>query len=221
MSRSRALAAKVATVVPGRAETQRNARIAAANGLAMLEGRYVRMTRRLARWCGFVPHGVSPGRTPLERLRASRDDGPLWEKLHDALTCGADPEVLGQAIHDRSEAAGRAIADTLRRSAPQMLREHRAAERALRRRLRAVWGSALDKLYQVYVCTEELGSDLQQLHGDREDPLARALLALHARACLILAEVHALLTAGFPFAAWARVRALHETAVIVRNLRGG
>jgi hypothetical protein len=83
--------------------------------------------------------------------------------------------------------------------------------------MRADWGPAFDAFYEIYVFVEELGSDLEQLHGGAE-PLTTALLALHARACLVLAEVHSLMVHGFPFGAWARTRSLHESAVIAQLL---
>jgi hypothetical protein len=61
---------------------------------------------------------------------------------------------------------------------------------------------------------EEIGSDLQQIHRDRDDDLTDALLGLQARASLVLMEIHNALSNGFPHAAWARARSLHETAVI-------
>jgi hypothetical protein len=80
--------------------------------------------------------------------------------------------------------------------------------------MRAIWGPGFDAIYQVHVIAEEIGSDLQQLYGADDDYHVGALLGLHARACLVLAEVHALMSQGFPLGAWARARSLHETAVL-------
>ncbi len=92
-----------------------------------------------------------------------------------------------------------------------MLREHRALERGFQRRLRATYGPGLDAMYEFYAVLEEVGSDLQQAHSERDDDLTEAMLALHACACLLAVEVHRCLSGGFPFAAWARARSLHET----------
>lgn len=166
------------------------------------------------------PPDVDPatGRTPRERLLASRDNDSLWPRVQDLIAQGADSKDVLSRVHEAVNNVAVETAATLRRTAPGMLRQHRLRDRAFRRRLRAVWGPALDAFYVVYVCMEELGSDLQQLHQDRDDDLAEALLGLQARAALLMYEIHQALTAGLPLAAWARARSLHETAVIAEIL---
>ena len=156
------------------------------------------------------------GRTTLEHLRERGIGRDLWPRLRQALD-GEHGEEVAAGFKRVTEEAAERLAAELHTRAPQMLRDHRAVRRGMQRRIDAIWGPALDALYEVYVCVEELGSDLQQLHGSG-DSQVQALLALHARACLVLAEIHALLREGLPLGAWARTRSLHETAVIATVL---
>jgi hypothetical protein len=158
------------------------------------------------------------GRTSVHHLEAHRIGPKVWPHAEALIERGVDPSELAKAIVAVTDTSAEAVAERLRETAPQMLREHRAVNRGMRRRLLAIWGPAFDTMYQVYVCAEELGSDLQQLHGGSDDLAAEALLGLHARACLLLAEIHSAMTSGFPLAAWARARTLHETAVIASVL---
>lgn len=158
------------------------------------------------------------GRTSVEHLRGTGIAESGWHGFDAALESGIDPNILVAEFDKVTDQTAEELAAELRRRAPQMLREHRAVQRGMRRRMRAVWGPAFDALYEVYVCVEELGSDMQQLHADEEDSVVQALLALHARVCLVLAEIHALFTEGFPLGAWARTRSLHETAVVASLL---
>lgn len=156
----------------------------------------------------------STGRTPRTQLVESQSGERMWGRVADLLEQGADRDKLVMEIVRVTKDVGADVADDLRRRGPQMLREHRARHRAFKRRLRATHGPALDALYAVYVGMEEIGSDLQQIHRDRDDDLTDALLGLQARASLVLMEIHNALSNGFPHAAWARARSLHETAVI-------
>lgn len=166
------------------------------------------------------PITVDPatGRTPRTHLEQRGEAHELWSKALAAIARGADSAELMSKIHEAVDAIGAETADTLRRTSPAMLRDHRWRQRGFDRRLQAVWGPALAAFYVVYVCMEELGSDLQQIYRDSEDDLTDALLGLQARAALVVYEVHQLLSAGLPLAAWARVRTLHETAVIAEVL---
>lgn len=160
------------------------------------------------------------GRTNLdEHLRRGPTGDEFLDRMQDALDRGVPEETVGREFERVTGEAAEASAAVLRRSAPQMLREHRADNRGFQRRLRALWGPALDALYEVYVCVEEWGSNLQQVHATDDDvPLVEALLGLHARSCLVLREVHALMAQGFPLGAWARTRSLHEGAVLATLL---
>jgi hypothetical protein len=159
------------------------------------------------------------GRTTIEHLQRTRDGAERWwPGLVEALEAGVDPTALAAAINEVTADGGTKATAELIRRAPQMHREHRAVARGADRRMRAIWGPAFDALYQVWVVAEEIGSDMDRVRQGESDPLSTALLALHARACLILIETHALMVQGFPFGAWARTRSLHETAVIATVL---
>jgi hypothetical protein len=165
------------------------------------------------------PPDVDPatGRTPREKSAEDRTS-TLWTNVLAKIEQGADQAELLKKIHEAVDLFGAQTAEVLRGTAPAMLREHRQRDRAFRRRLHAVWGPGLDALYAVYVSMEEIGSDLQQVHQDRDDDLTDALLGLQARASLLLYEIHTTLSAGLPLAAWARTRSLHETAVVAELL---
>lgn len=156
----------------------------------------------------------STGRTKFDLIGANRLGPTLADSAGEALTKGADPAELAQAIDEAVTDAVPSVIDALQAAAPQMHREHRLLRQAARRRSRAIWGPAFDAFYEVYVCAEEIGSNLQQLHGPGGDAHTASLLALNARACLVLNEVHTLLVEGFPLGAQARCRSLHETAII-------
>lgn len=155
------------------------------------------------------------GLTRIALLREQRIGPEFYSELEDLIERGANSQELIDRIVEVTESSGNRIAKDLRRISPRMLREQRHLKRRLQRQTKKVWGAALDRLYQVYLCAEELGSNLQQLSDDADkDAISEALIGLHARACLVTREVHALLTAGFPLAAMSRARTLHETAVI-------
>lgn len=171
-----------------------------------------------ARRRGGRSPGRAPGRTRAEYLRQAGIGDRVWPLVQHALDTGVPRDQVLIEFDKATNEAGDAVAGDLRRRAPQMLREHRAIRRGMNRRMQAIWGPAFDAFYEVYVCVEELGSDLQQLHDGHGNDLVTALLALHARTCLALAEVHALVVQGFPLGAWARTRTLHETAVVAALL---
>jgi hypothetical protein len=181
--------------------------------LSRLEAAWLRATERLSPGAEAT---VDPrtGRTPRAHLVESQTGGLIWGRVAELMQKGVDHDRLAAEITRVTSEIGAGVASKLRQRAPQMLREHRALHRGFKRRLRATHGPALDALYAVYVGMEEIGSNLQQIHQDRDDDLTVALLGLQARASLVLLEIHNALSNGFPLAAWARARSLHETAVI-------
>lgn len=192
----------------------RNLRLSTDAILGRLERLWVAMAGGLRRRREGRRLDPRTGRTGLDHLK-ERGLGPeVWPLVEEALDRGVPSDELAEALSGATSRAARQVAEELSRRAPQMLREHRAIRRGTHRRLRAIWGPALDAFYEVYVCAEEVGSELQQLHGEAGDHLAHALVALQARASLVMLEVHSLIEAGHPMGAWARTRSLHETAVI-------
>ncbi len=194
---------------------RRRALLAADAVLTRADNAYVRARRPRSR---RLPIDSMTGRTPRLELEATLLGPTIWSHAADAVEQGAAVDDLVAGVAEVSQDAGARIACQLLHTAPSMLREHAAERRGFDRRMRAVWGPGLDAVFTVYVAVEELGSDLQQLHQDLDDDTTEAVLALQARCALILAEVHALLAAGFPLGAFARARSLHETAVVAAIL---
>jgi Family of unknown function (DUF5677) len=172
---------------------------------------------------------------PLERTWVLFRGGPRWRsrsRVGDAVTIGhqvwpimqtqldlgADESAVLAAFKTATTDSSLTILESLNAAAPQMLRDHRSLHRGFTRRLRATHGEALDMMFAAYVVAEEHGAGLQQLNNDPSSYGLGALLGLHARACLVLAEVHSLLAAGLPLGAFGRARSLHETAVIASLL---
>jgi hypothetical protein len=155
------------------------------------------------------------GRTSREHLLGSLLEPKLRSKFLEARARGvSDEDLLVSMLSVTSDFAHTHFCPELRRRAPEMLAEHRNIHSVFGERLEASYGAALDLMYQIYVCAEEMGSDLQQVFEGQNDPVADALVALHARACLVILEVHALLSAGLPLGAYARARTLHENAIV-------
>lgn len=201
--------------MPDRTTAERRVRLAIDGVLSTTERLWVQVAGARY-WRDHRKTDPTSGRTKVEHLRERGVGAEMWPKVAEALDRGVPEGELVDAVVGLTEDAGQVLATTLERRAPQMLREHRALRRGMHRRMRAIWGPAFDALFQIYVCSEEIGSDLQQMSGS--DPLDEALLGLHARGCLVLAEIHDLLCAGYPLGAWARTRSLHETAVIAALL---
>jgi hypothetical protein len=152
------------------------------------------------------------GRSSVESIHRTNVAEYVWPKFEEAARRGADIDDLVAAFEEATVESGEELAHTLRRRAPQMLRDHRRVNRGMHRRIRAIWGPALDSFYEIYVSVEEFGD--ARLRAAPMDAATTAVGALHGRACLLLLEIHTLLTAGLPNGAWGRTRSLHETAVI-------
>lgn len=192
--------------------------LAADHILSLLERQWIEVAggrRRRRKGANVDP---STGRTSVERLRENALGDQVWPRLQEALDRGVDEAEVAVAFNEATDRAAELVGRALRRRRSQMLREHRSIRRGMERRIRALWGSALDALYEIHVVSEEIGSELQQLHGDQQDLLIQALLGLHARGCLVVSEVHSLLAHGFPLGALARTRSLHEAAVFATIL---
>jgi hypothetical protein len=154
------------------------------------------------------------GRISIEELRKGRMGPEVYARIEKLAEKGVDTQALISALLEVAESTAPEIKVKLDRRAPRMLRQHRRSDRKFRRRIRKLWGPPLDALYEAYVCTEELGWGLQALYKDQTDATTEALSSLHSRACLVMREIHTLLSNGFSMAAASRARTLHETAVI-------
>lgn len=137
----------------------------------------------------------------------------------EAMECG-----LVEALEILTEDGPPQVAAALKADGPRMLAERRRLDRGFEKRLRQRWGSALDLYYMVAVACQEVGTEgYQEANqcdegGDDERALLEAVSGLQARACRQSLEVLSLLEAGFPKAAHAVSRSMHEGAVVASVL---
>lgn len=145
----------------------------------------------------------------------------IAEGIKRFIAAGMEPE---EALAQAAEAAGTTLknlaptyAATLIQTSPRMLRQHRRMHQTFERHIRKHWGKPLDLYYSVLVCAEEMGREFDTRNspesGEMGDDVFEVLTGLHARAVRTAAEVHAMLSGGFPLGALARCRTLHELAV--------
>lgn len=137
----------------------------------------------------------------------------------EAMECG-----LVEALEILTEDGPPQVAAALKADGPRMLAERRRLDRGFEKRLRLRWGGALDLYYMIAVAWQEMGAEGYQeaSQRDEDDEHARALLeavsGLQARSCRQSLEVLSLLEAGFPKAAHAVSRSMHEGAVVASVL---
>lgn len=137
----------------------------------------------------------------------------------EAMECG-----LVEALEILTEDGPPQVAAALKADGPRMLAERRRLARGFEKRLRQRWGSALDLYYMIAVACQEVGAEgYQEANqcdegGDDERALLEAVSGLQARACRQSLEVLSLLEAGFPKAAHAVSRSMHEGAVVASVL---
>ncbi len=135
---------------------------------------------------------------------------------------------MAAALEDAIDASSAALADRLRADGPRMLAEQGQDRDGFEQRLRERWRSAFDLYEMVTVACGELGSGHYEAQlafaahgatGSEGVPIKPYVMTLlHARACLVASEVHALLRTGHPAGAQARWRTLHELATIASVL---
>jgi hypothetical protein len=170
-------------------------------------------------------------RSVLAQLEADLSAGRLSEpsELHErsmaaitaALTQGPrhDPYRISKLV---GRVVGRAVpplvemlVDGAQSTAEQRLDEDAGQRLRFERRLHYRWGAALDALSLLRVWSLEAGIAFHRRHKPAEgDWVHVVLVRLHARACLIAAEVLVLLQAGLASGAHARWRSAHEIAVV-------
>lgn len=115
------------------------------------------------------------------------------------------------------------ILDTLKRSAPKMLREQDKFNLGFQKRSYKRWKEGFDLLKMMLVMSDEVGGTYNAVHRpaavESDDAQFEAIVNLHARALRVSEEMYSLLRAGFPDGALSRWRTLHELAVIMTFLR--
>ncbi len=163
-------------------------------------------------WGGFDDPTIT--KALAEALERANAEGTNEVEAYEAVLAEYE-----QGLDEVLDNLGESVVARLRSTAPKMLAGHRRRRKGFEYRLDWVWGEALDLLYQVLVCSQELGESFNVAHRpaavDDQDHRFEALVLVHARACLVVSEIHALLRTGHAYDARARWRTLHET------IRGG
>jgi hypothetical protein len=109
----------------------------------------------------------------------------------------------------------RFLADGVAHDADQRLTDERREREGFEERLRGRWRPAIDMLALFRLWCLDAGVTVHERRRPAQgDWVYGALVRLHARACLVTAEVLALLRAGFASGAHARWRSAHEIAVM-------
>lgn len=173
-------------------------------------------------------------RAALRLLGRDSEPGDAYLRIAQALvekheSSGMSSEEamecrLVEAMEILTEDGPPQVAAALKADGPRMLAERRRLDRGFEKRLRQRWGSALDLYYMVAVACQEVGAEgYQEANqcdegGDDERALLEAVSGLQARACRQSLEVLSLLEAGFPKAAHAVSRSMHEGAVVASVL---
>ena len=163
------------------------------------------------------------------RTRQSFDDtafATMAEGVDKLVRAGLTADDASQAAVDAvmqaTDNQAPAVAATLRRTTPRMLRQRRRRGKRFQRVLRVYWGRPFDLYLSICVAAEEAGQrfdDRLAANAEkRQDYQFEALTGLYARACRTAMEIHHALAGGFPMAALARCRTLHEIAVIMMVL---
>jgi hypothetical protein len=123
-----------------------------------------------------------------------------------------------QDIDELIVQSSKRLTATIRETAPEALRAHRAQRTRFERRLAKTWKQALDLYEVIFLAAWEAGEALNDCYrpkGAAENDLVfETLVRLHARACLTASEIRALLASGHSLGADARWRTLHELAVV-------
>jgi hypothetical protein len=127
-------------------------------------------------------------------------------------------EELARIVQEVAKEVGEGLAAGLREGRVAMLIDHASIRAGFETRLRDPWGEALDGLYTLQVVSAESGEEHFKQMGpaaaEEHDMVWAALVGLHARACHITSEIHALLRTGHAEGALARWRTLHEVMVV-------
>ncbi|OEO31928.1 hypothetical protein VW23_013975 [Devosia insulae DS-56] len=150
--------------------------------------------------------------------------GPFLQELQSKIEDALEPlladlsgQTLKRTISKIQREAVRSSLAAYRKSAPAMLEARRKGARSFEARTLRRWKRAIDLFETIIVIARELGSynndELRPSAADEDDYIFDALAHLHARGVLIAEEIACLLRGGFPDAALARWRALHEVNV--------
>ena len=138
------------------------------------------------------------------------------------ITDGQSAEKVEREVFAALVQGAQVWVEGIQRGEPHRLAQSRRDRRGFERRLLARWGRALDAYEMLWLFYTDLGSDLQQRWAGQPLPLGgarfEALQSLHGRACLCAGAILSLLCSGYPIAAEAQWRTLHELAVVANLL---
>ncbi|AQP44979.1 hypothetical protein RPIT_09435 [Tessaracoccus flavus] len=149
------------------------------------------------------------------------------EEKHESSGMSSEEAMergLVEALEILTEHGPPQVAAALKADGPRMLAEHRRLDRGFEKRIRQRWGTALDLYYMIAVACQEVGAEGYQEANqcdegsESERALLEAMSGLQARACRQSLEVLSLLETGFPKAAHAVSRSMHEGAVVASVL---
>ncbi|MGM1062168.1 DUF5677 domain-containing protein [Saccharothrix sp. Mg75] len=147
----------------------------------------------------------------------------MVERINKLTADGlSDDEAHERVVNAWTQAADKhapAVASMMRRSAPTTVRHRRRSHTPFRRALRMYWGRPLDLYLAICVNAHDAGKRFDDRLAaeaeERQDYHFEVLTGLYARACRTALEIHHALAGGYPMAALARCRTLHEIAVIM------
>ena len=148
------------------------------------------------------------------------DVGPnlTVEKEDIARVLNEQANKLPDQIKRASKGAAELLLAELRATAPEMLAEHKEFRSRFEQSVREKWGEALDLFEMFVVIATEAGeafnADTRPEASSSNDLTFEVLTRLHARCCHISNEILTLLRSGYPDAAFARWRTMHEANVV-------
>ena len=143
------------------------------------------------------------------------------EILHDLIEKFGEEKVtknLDKLINNSLPEVAQLIRNSLKDSSRDMLDEHRLRRISFESRLLLRWRKPINLLRALQVIALESEEEFyKKVNADvvnNEPDKIKALISIHARACRITDEILCLLRGGFPDAAFARWRTLHELSVL-------
>lgn len=128
---------------------------------------------------------------------------------------------LRRTVEKLLPAATDLFLDLLKTNAQPFIEADRDYRVSFESRLDKRWREGLRLCELVRILSLDAGMEYHDRHKAAIDAQHLALVKLHARSCLISAEILSLLRSGHASGAHARWRALHEVAVIADFLAGG
>jgi hypothetical protein len=156
----------------------------------------------------------------------------FWATLEERLADSAFAELAGKPAFraQLSEETSRlledvaaAVFDSVQASLSATVAANRQGRHDFEATVERVWGKSLELLEAFHGICTEVGDSNNRRYRDRafdsDDYSWQAIIRLHARSCLVMSEVLALLRSGHASGAHARWRTLHEVAVVASFLR--